>query len=54
MTAAGPRRSPITTNFSAGAWLQLPVNLPAGGSLTITATKNVGMNAVLGGVFLGD
>jgi subtilisin family serine protease len=44
----------ITTNFSAGAWLHFPVNLPAGGSLTITATKNVGMNAVLGGVFLGD
>ena len=43
----------ITTNFSQGAWLHFPVNVPAGGSLTVTVTKTGGPNAVLSGLFLG-
>ena len=51
--AATPRPSPSPTNFSQGAWLHFPVNVPAGGSLTVTVTKTGGPNAVLSGLFLG-
>jgi hypothetical protein len=58
------RRESITVNgqtvglagdFSQGAWTTFPVNVAAGGSVTITVdNQNSGANAVLSGVFQGD
>jgi hypothetical protein len=50
---SGPRTVLLNSNFSQGAWVSLPVNVPAGGTVTITATRTAGPNAVLSGVFLG-
>ena len=40
--------------FHQGQWAMFPVSEPAGGSLTITAAREGGANAVLSGIFLGD
>ena len=39
--------------FSQGAWVNLPINVAAGGTVTITVTRTAGPNAVLAGVLLG-
>jgi hypothetical protein len=44
---------PMTTSFNAGAWIHVPVSVPANGSLVITADRTAGGNAVISGVFLG-
>jgi hypothetical protein len=40
--------------FSQGEWAIFPVSVAAGGSVTITVTREAGANAVLSGIFLGD
>jgi titin len=49
----GPQTATISADFSGGAWVNTTISVPAGGSVTVTATKTAGMNAVLSGVFLG-
>jgi hypothetical protein len=59
---AGGRQEMITVNgqtavlgeFKEGAWLSFPINVAAGGTVTITVDRTVGANAVLSGIFLGD
>jgi subtilisin family serine protease len=63
----GPRRETITVDdgrgaqsvsltgdFIDGAWTHFPINVAAGGSVTISATRTGGENAVLSGIFLGN
>jgi hypothetical protein len=56
------RRETITVNgqtavlssaFNEGAWVTVPVNVAAGGTVTITVDRLAGANAVLSGIFLG-
>jgi hypothetical protein len=51
---SGARTTSLSSDFSQGAWVAAPINVPANGSVTITATKTAGVNAVISGVFLGD
>ena len=56
------RREIITVNgqsvalgdFSEGAWVSFPINVAAGGTVTITVDRTFGLNAVLSGIFLGE
>ena len=57
------RREVITVNgqsavlgsdFSQGAWVSFPINVAAGGTVSITVTRLAGGNAVLSGLFLGN
>ena len=50
---SGPQTANITTDFSQGAWVNVPINVAAGGTVTITVTHTAGLNAVLSGIFLG-
>ncbi|MFZ1153924.1 MAG: hypothetical protein WAN93_03355, partial [Solirubrobacteraceae bacterium] len=50
----GPRAVVLNSDFSQGAWVSLPVNVVAGGTVAITVQNNGPVNAVLSGVFLGD
>ena len=49
---SGVRSANISTDFSQGAWVNVPINVAAGGSVTITVTRVAGPNAVLSGIFL--
>ncbi len=58
---AGGRRELVTVNgqtavlssdFSKGAWLSFPIKVAAGETVTITADRTAGLNAVLSGIFL--
>ena len=49
----GPQTATISTDFSQGAWVNVPITVAAGGTVTVTAIRTAGMNAVLSGVFLG-
>lgn len=50
---SGPQTANLTTDFSQGAWVNVPINVATGGTLTVTVTLTGGLNAVLSGVFLG-
>ena len=50
---SGPRTATLNSDFSQGAWISLPINVPANGTLTITIDRSAGANAVLSGLFLG-
>ena len=50
---SGPRTATISTDFSQGAWINAPISVAAGGTVTITVTRTGGMNAVVSGLFLG-
>ena len=50
---SGPQTASITTDFSQGAWATAPVNVSAGGTVTITITRTAGMNAVVSAVLFG-
>ena len=52
-TAQDPVNRALTTSFSQGAWVHYTINVPAGGSVSITATRTAGANAVISGIFLG-
>ena len=49
----GPRTATLNSDFSQGAWITAPINVPANGTLTITIDRSAGANAVLSGLFLG-
>jgi hypothetical protein len=51
---SGPRSVLLNADFSLGAWVSFPVNVSAGGTISVTVQNNGGVNAVLSGVFLGD
>jgi hypothetical protein len=52
---SGPRTATLSSDFSQGAWVDLPISVPGGGgSVTITVDRIAGTNAVLSGLFLGD
>ncbi len=44
----------LDTPFNQGMWMHFPVDVGPGGTVTITATRNAGYNAVISGIFLGD
>jgi len=50
---SGPRTANLSADFSQGAWLNAPINVAAGGTVTITVTRSAGLNAVLSGILLG-
>jgi hypothetical protein len=50
---SGPQTANITTDFSQGAWVNVPINVAAGGTVTVSVTRTGGVNAVLSGIFLG-
>lgn len=52
--SVGGQTASLTSDFSQGAWLAFPINVPAGGSVTVTVTRTAGVNAVLSGMFLGE
>ena len=47
-------QSAVLGEFNSGAWVSFPINIPPGGTVTITVTRTAGANAVLSGIFLGD
>jgi len=49
---SGPR-SVTLTSFNNGDWVSVPVNVTAGGTVTVTATKTAGTNAEISGIMLG-
>ena len=51
---SGPRTVALNAEFNKGAWVSFPVNVAAGGSVTVTVNREAGVNAVLSGIFLGD
>src|ERR1700693_1739681 len=50
---SGARSANLSTDFSQGAWVNAPINVTAGGTVTVTVTRTAGLNAVLSGIFLG-
>lgn len=51
---SGPRTVLLNSEFNKGAWVSLPIGVAAGGSVTISVTREAGNNAVLSGIFLGE
>ncbi len=49
----GPQTAYVNSDFSQGAWINVPVNVVAGGTVTVTVTRTAGVNAVVSGIFLG-
>ena len=43
----------LNADFSQGAWISVPINVAAGGTVTVTVTRTAGVNAVVSGIFLG-
>src|SRR5256886_9601155 len=39
---SGPRTPNLSADFSQGAWLNAPINVAAGGTVTITVTRSAG------------
>jgi hypothetical protein len=44
----------LGSSFNQGAWVAFPISVAAGGTVTITADRLAGANAVLSGIFVGD
>ncbi len=51
---SGPQNTQLHSDFSQGIWVAVPIHVPVGGTLTITATNDAGPNAVLSGIMLDD
>ena len=47
-------QSAVLGAFGEGAWLSVPINVAAGGYVTIAVQRTAGANAVLSGIFLGE
>jgi hypothetical protein len=45
--------SQLAGDFSQGSWLSFPIDVAAGGIVTITVDRTAGASAVLSGIFLG-
>jgi hypothetical protein len=43
----------LSNEFHEGAWVSFPIEVAAGGTVTITVDRLAGSNAVLSGIFLG-
>jgi hypothetical protein len=50
---SGPRKATMSSAFDQGLWINAPINVAAGGTVTVTADQTAGYNAVLSGLFLG-
>ncbi len=50
---SGPRSVALSSSFNNGDWVSVPVNVAAGGAVTITATKTAGTNAEISAIMLG-
>jgi hypothetical protein len=46
-------QSAVLGEFNKGAWVSFPINVAAGGTVTIIVDRTAGANAVLSGIFLG-
>ncbi len=46
-------QSALTSSFADGAWMTFPVNVAAGGTVTIIVDRTAGQNAVLSAITLG-
>lgn len=51
---AGSHTVALSSDFSQGAWVTLPISVAAGGSVPILVDRTAGVNAVLSGIFIGD
>jgi hypothetical protein len=51
---SGPRTASLSSEFHNGAWVSIPIDVAAGGSVSIAVTREAGANAVLSGIFLGE
>jgi hypothetical protein len=51
---SGPRTVSLSSEFHNGAWVSIPINVAAAGSVSVTVTREAGTNAVLSGIFLGE
>ena len=51
---SGLRSVVLEKAFNNGAWISVPINVAAGGTVSITAVRKAGPNAVISGVFLGE
>src|SRR5260370_35369142 len=49
---SGARNANLSTDFSQGAWINAPINVAAGGTVTVTVTRTPELNAVLSRSFL--
>jgi hypothetical protein len=47
------RVAELTASFSNGAWVSVPIEVAAGGSISIVVQRTAGVNAVLSGILLG-
>ena len=54
MISVNGQSAVLSSDFSQGAWVTLPVSVAAGGTVSISVSRLSGGNAVLSGVFLGD
>ncbi|MFI5226148.1 MAG: S8 family serine peptidase, partial [Candidatus Limnocylindrales bacterium] len=50
---SGPQVAHLSSSFIPGAWVHIPISVPAGGTVHITVDKTAGESAVLAGLFLG-
>ena len=50
---SAPRTATISSDFSQGAWINAPINVAVGGTVTVVVSRTDGRNAVVSGVFLG-
>jgi fibronectin type 3 domain-containing protein len=50
---SGAQQVNLSTAFDQGAWLHFPISVAAGGTVTVTADRTAGWNAILSGLFLG-
>ena len=44
----------LSSSFNQGAWLNFPIEVAAGGTVSIVVDRTAGANAVLSGIFLGE
>jgi hypothetical protein len=51
---SGPSTVALSSEFHNGAWVTIPITVAAAGRVSITVTREAGVNAVLSGIFLGD
>jgi hypothetical protein len=51
VTVDGVTRSVQVSAFSAGRWIDVPISVGAGGTVTVTTTRTAGANVVISGVF---
>ena len=53
MISVNGQSAVLSSEFNEGAWVSFPINVAAGGTVTIIVDRTAGANAVLSGIFLG-